>query len=119
SAGSNDVYVVTIDDCLVRVCGDANEPGATDRPVLLTLASANPARNHVALSLTLDRPQPTVAEVFDTLGRRVALAHEGSLGAGTHRLMLDTRGWPPGTYLVRVQAGRDGTTRTARFTLVR
>ncbi|HYE96646.1 MAG TPA: hypothetical protein VD962_10585, partial [Rubricoccaceae bacterium] len=67
SVGSNDVYVVTIDDCRVRVCGDANEPDAEGSSLRLLLASMNPARGDVVLSLTTDRPQPVVAEVFDAL----------------------------------------------------
>ncbi len=42
-------------------------------------------------------------EAFDSLGRRVAVVHDGPLGT---RLSVDVSGWPAGVYIVRaVSAG--------------
>jgi hypothetical protein len=40
-------------------------------------------------------------EVFDALGRRVAILHDGPLAAGAHTLELDAASLPPGHYIVR------------------
>ena len=66
------------------------------------------------------------AAVYDALGRRVAVLHEGALEAGAHRLVLDEQArsaLPGGTYLVRVTVkGETGSARqilSRRLTLVR
>jgi hypothetical protein len=44
-------------------------------------------------------------EVFDLLGRRVALALDQELPAGTHPVSFDASGLPSGTYLYMAQTG--------------
>ncbi|HLA63261.1 MAG TPA: T9SS type A sorting domain-containing protein, partial [Rhodothermales bacterium] len=85
----------------------------------LTLrAEPNPSAGAVALLLTLPTAEAQVrVTVYDSLGREVAVAHEGPLGAGAHRLGLDTGGLAPGVYVARVTAG--GAAATARLTLAR
>ncbi|HYE97160.1 MAG TPA: T9SS type A sorting domain-containing protein, partial [Rubricoccaceae bacterium] len=83
-----------------------NEPGA-DLPAAFALHAPVPNPTSAIASLRFDLPAPVSvrAEVFDVLGRRVAVLHDGALAAGTHPLTLDARALPSGVYLVRVQAG--------------
>jgi hypothetical protein len=96
--------------------GVATEGGP---PVGATALAAfpNPASDAVTLALTLDRPRSLTATVYDVLGRRVALLHEGPLPAGDHRFSFDTSALPAGMYYVRVGGGRVHA--TASVTIIR
>jgi len=72
--------------------------------IALSPTYPNPSRDHATVAVTLQAAQPVLVEVFDALGRRVAVAHDGPLGAGTQTLALPTGGLPAGTYLVRATA---------------
>src|SRR5690606_22455234 len=77
----------------------------------------NSARGAATVTLTLPEAAEVSASVYDVLGRRVAVLHEGPLGAGRHALALGARALPAGVYVVRVAAG--GEVQTAHVTLVR
>jgi WD40 repeat protein len=69
----------------------------------LTGAGPNPFRTATALALTVAEGQAVRAEVFDALGRRVAVLHDGPVEAGVPvRLALDGAALAPGAYVVRV-----------------
>jgi hypothetical protein len=72
-------------------------------------ASPNPFRGTTQLVLTVDTPQRLTAAVFDALGRRVALLHDGPLAAGSYPLTFDAAQLPPGLYVIRVTDGQGGT----------
>ena len=62
--------------------------------------------------------QDVTVAVYDVLGRRVAVLHDGPVAAGeTERLRLTGQGLASGVYLVRVVGERFQTVR--RLTLVR
>jgi hypothetical protein len=42
--------------------------------------------------------------LYDVLGRRVGLLHDGALPAGSHTFRLDGRGLPAGVYVVKALA---------------
>ena len=68
-----------------------------------------------ALVLTSDRARRVTVAVYDALGRRVAVAFEGALGAGESRaLVLNARAWglAPGAYAVRAEGGGATASRT-------
>ncbi len=88
-------------------------PGGT---AMTLRAGANPARETVAVTLALARPQDVAIEAFDLVGRRVALLHAGALSAGTHAFSLDSSALTPGRYLVRA-AGES--TQTVTITILR
>ncbi len=74
----------------------------------------NPARGPVALAVTLPAPAGVTLAVFDALGRRVALLHDGPLASGTTSFTWVGEG-APGLYVARLTtAGR-----TLQQTLVR
>jgi len=67
-------------------------------------AYPNPAvRGRATVEVAVQETQPVRAAVYDMLGRRVAVLHDGPLAAQkTHRLTLETSRWTSGTYFVRV-----------------
>ena len=73
----------------------------------------NPFRGVATLHFTLDRPGDARLEVFDALGRRVAVLVADALAAGPHTATFDAGALPPGLYLARLSA--DGRTSTRRL----
>jgi hypothetical protein len=73
----------------------------------------SPAAGPVRFTLELATSQSVRVEVFDALGRRVAVPHDGPLVAGTHAISLDTSSFPAGVYIVR--ATSEGFTATRRM----
>ena len=84
----------------------------------LSAPTPNPARVQAALRLTLSHDSDHLeAEVFDLLGRRVAVVHEGVLRAGTHVLHIPVAEFSSGVYIVGVTGERLRLTR--KLTVVR
>ena len=85
----------------------AAEPAGSPRAGLdLGAAYPNPFTGTAQFCLSLGTGQRVTAEVFDALGRRVAVLHDGVLPAGAdHELRFDAADLPTGPYVVRVQAG--------------
>lgn len=87
-------------------------------PFRLSAPRPNPFSASTRLELTVDEPADVTVAVFDALGRRVAVLHEGPLRASTYTLRVDAGDLPPGLYLVRATDGR-GATATRSVALVR
>jgi hypothetical protein len=83
----------------------------------LAAAGANPAGSAGQFLLTIDRPQSVTVALYDAMGRRVAVMHDGILPAGRHRITLDGEGLANGAYFVRAVGG-DGSA-VQRITLER
>ena len=65
----------------------------------------NPFNPSTTLTFTLGSPTPVTVEVFDVLGRRVAVLLDGTLlEAGEHRITFDAAGLPAGVYFARMTA---------------
>jgi hypothetical protein len=84
-------------------------PSATYTELLPALPSLqiespypNPFRFTTLIGMTLERTQPVDVAVYDALGRRVGLLHEGLLSSGTHRFSFDALKLPSGIYFIRV-----------------
>lgn len=77
----------------------------------------NPATHVATLSFDLAAPTDVRGEIYDVLGREVAVVSERVWPAGTHTLTVETIQFPVGVYFVRLSAGRAFLTR--RFTVVR
>lgn len=77
------------------------EEGPTAVPALHLAVHPNPVESAGTVRLALTRPAHTTLAVYDVLGRRVALLHDGALVSGSHAFQLDGRDLPADTYLVR------------------
>ena len=64
----------------------------------------NPTLGPTTVVVRLAEPAAVTAEVFDALGRRVAVAEAGPRGAGSQAVDLDLS-VPAGAYVVRITAG--------------
>lgn len=84
------------------------EPGE-NLPAAFTLAPnyPNPFAEATTLRYTLPQAGPVRLEVFDLLGRQVAVVVDGVQPAGVHEVKLDGRNLSNGLYMVRLttQAG--------------
>jgi exonuclease III len=95
------------------------EGGAAASEFALEAPYPNPFTSEAAVSYTLSERATVRLEVFDALGRRVMLLHEGSRGPGRHEATLSGRSLTPGLYLVRLAASDSGGERTATRRVVR
>jgi len=94
------------------------ESDATVTDFRLSSPRPNPFTTLTRLELTVDAPTDLTVAVYDALGRRVALIHEGAVRAGTYSLRVTAADLPAGLYLVRASDGR-GQTATRSVALVR
>ena len=68
----------------------------------LTAPTPNPTTGRSEFTLAVAEAQAVTVAVYDALGRRVALLHEGTMASGAeHRLAFDGSGLPAGVYVVR------------------
>ena len=105
--------VITADFTGVPV--DLNEPedDHEDDEVAARVASEqamvesypNPFNPSTTIRFTLAEAGAVRLEVFDVLGRRVALLVDASLEAGVHEAVFEAGALPSGVYLYRMQAG--------------
>jgi ELWxxDGT repeat protein len=95
----------------------ANEPSTTPQSVRLLAPHPNPAQDHATISFEIAEAGTVRVEVFDVLGRRVALLADGPVAAGEHSLTWKAGTLPSGLYLVRLTSG--DTAETQRLTLAR
>ena len=78
------------------------ENAATADAFELAAPAPNPFADRTAFGLDVEAAQAVRVEVFDVLGRRVAVLHDGMLAAGqTHRFVFEAAGLPGGLYFVR------------------
>lgn len=92
-------------------------PTSVANSFVLSAAYPNPAADRAALVLTLNAAADATVVVYDVLGRRVAVLHEGPLATGTHELAIGGEALPVGVYLVHVESGSDRLTQ--RITVLR
>ncbi|MEO0858659.1 MAG: PA domain-containing protein [Bacteroidota bacterium] len=77
----------------------------------------NPVSTTAQVGFTLPTAEQARVEVYDLLGRRVAVVAEGVRPAGTHTVTLDVTGLPSGVYVVRLAT--PSVALTERVTVVR
>lgn len=96
----------------------AAEAGVPDAPVALSTPTPNPFVDQTTLTVEVGRLQRVRVEVFDVLGRQVALLHDGAVASGVPlRLSLEADGLPSGLYVIR--AIGEAFSATRRATLMR
>jgi len=78
--------------------------GPSPQPAAFQLGEPwpNPFNPVCHVTLVLPASGAVTLEVFDLLGRRVALLQEGLLAAGAHEIPIDGSGWAAGLHLLRV-----------------
>jgi hypothetical protein len=95
--------------------GDAGKTAPTDEvPGTLDLETnyPNPFNPVTTIGYTLPRQADVRLEVFDVLGRRVALLAVGPRSAGRHEVSFDAANLAGGVYLYRLMVGSVTETRT-------
>lgn len=65
----------------------------------------NPFNPQTHINFTIPAAREVSLEVFDVLGRRVAVLVNELLGAGQHSVLFDANDLPNGTYVYRLKAG--------------
>ena len=83
----------------------------------LSRPAPNPATDAATVALQVGTAQAARVEVFDLLGRRALLLHDGPLSVGRHVFQVDAPSLAPGAYVVRAR-GASGTA-TRRLTVTR
>jgi hypothetical protein len=91
--------------------------GEAGSAIRISLSPApNPARASTRISFTLPDPGTVTLTLVDVMGRVVDRLLAGPQEAGSHELHLDTGGYEPGVYYVRLEAGP--TTRMRKLVIV-
>jgi hypothetical protein len=65
----------------------------------------NPFIDRATVSVSVAETGRVRLDVFDLLGRRVAVLNDGTLEAGAHSFSLEADGWASGVYVVRMLTG--------------
>ena len=116
--GSGHAYLVAVTPA-APILPVPSEPDGVAVPEVGSLSAAypNPFRGATRLTLAVPSGQRVEVALYDVLGRRVAVLHDGPLTAGAHQIVVEAQGLPSGVYVVRVE----GETFTAghRVTIVR
>jgi photosystem II stability/assembly factor-like uncharacterized protein len=81
-----------------------------DAAALALAASPNPSRTSAGVTLSLPAASHLTVAVYDVLGRRLRVLHDGPAAAGPLGIRLDTSALAPGTYVLRASAGTDSAT---------
>jgi hypothetical protein len=76
----------------------------------LAAPTPNPAGGVARVGVTVERAQVLVVEVYDALGRRVAVAYDGPAAVGALDVRVDTGALPNGVYVVRATGERGAAT---------
>ena len=100
-AGQRDLFIAKYD--ATRPVAVNTEPVETP-PAFLTISSVypNPFTQRLSLSINNERAQHIRLEVFNMIGQRVALLHDGLLhSSAPHRFVFDAADYASGHYLIR------------------
>ncbi|NNF56639.1 MAG: T9SS type A sorting domain-containing protein [Rhodothermaceae bacterium] len=96
-----------------------SEPGgALPNTFALHAAYPNPFTSQAVVPFEMAEADHMRLAVYDLLGRELAVLVDGWRAAGQYQALLDGRGLPSGTYLVRMTTG-DGFTQSRRVLVLR
>lgn len=97
-----------LDDALIYLYPASQSAPAPLAPVARSINLAqnfpNPFNPETTISFTLDRPEFTHLQVFDTTGRLVETLAEGSFNSGKHEFVFNGTDLPSGIYFARLSA---------------
>lgn len=71
------------------------------------MAYPNPFDQHTTIQLTLSTSAQTTVDIYDSLGRRVAVLFDRAIEGGITELLWDARAHPPGVYYARIHSGEE------------
>jgi hypothetical protein len=66
----------------------------------------NPFNSSTVISFTLPERSNIALDIFDLLGREIAVVFSGSLEAGSHTIRFDGKDIPSGIYFYRLNRGK-------------
>ena len=112
-----DELTVTAGAPLAGPAAQAEDAGEAEGLALALAAYPNPASSQATVAFTLPDAGDVRVEVYDALGRRVAVLAEGARASGRHEAVFDAGRLPAGLYVVRLAAGARSLTQA--LTLVR
>ena len=103
------------------VSGEPTSIVETDLPNSTTLAQnyPNPFNPGTIVPFTLQERNEIRLEVFDMLGRKVAVLADGLYDAGSHEVRFDARDLSSGVYLYRLSIPAEGISITQTMTLLK
>ncbi|MEM1041501.1 MAG: M43 family zinc metalloprotease [Bacteroidota bacterium] len=90
---------------------------AASRATATLGAYPTPFSSRTTVGYTLDAAADVQIDVYDVLGRRVAVLAEGLAEAGAHEAVFEAGDLPSGTYLVRLELGEQ--VQTQQITLMK
>ncbi|MEL6617119.1 MAG: T9SS type A sorting domain-containing protein, partial [Bacteroidota bacterium] len=104
--GASAPFSLTLTDiAFVSAAATSGEaPAAPTEAMEVSPVHPNPTASDAAVTLALAAGADVTVEVVDVLGRVVAVAHDGPLAAGRHRVALPTDGLAAGSYLCRIRS---------------
>ncbi len=115
ASGSTTLLLGTFDGS-GAVSTDAPDPIAVSPSGITLRTFPNPARGSATVEVVSERTERVTVTVYDVLGRRVDVLHEGAVVSG-QALQLRTPDLAPGTYLLRVTSAESSVVRP--FVVVR
>lgn len=92
----------------VYITGTVSAEEETPESFEISAPYPNPFGSKTHLNIRLDEPQVLSIELFDVLGKRIALIADGQHAAGPHSFAIDGSQLAEGVYVLRV-SGQGGT----------
>ena len=83
-----------------------DEAGAVPAAFVLEQNYPNPFNPSTTIHFTVVQSSDVRLQVFDVLGRSVAMLVDGPLVAGRHKVVWEAGSAPSGVYVYRIQTGR-------------
>lgn len=67
----------------------------------------NPFQDRATVPFILSDPEDVEIGLYDLMGRAVSFIQSGTLGSGSHQVVIERGHLVPGVYFLRIRAGRD------------
>ena len=103
--GDPDVFMPDELYILEGLTSTAETAAATEEPFALEQNYPNPTHHQTTIAFSLGEDGPVIVEVFDVLGRQVAIPLDRELTAGEHQVSFDVSSFASGAYIYRMRAG--------------
>jgi hypothetical protein len=111
----DDVHIVNVGGGALTTAGEPGPsgPGTTSGAAWLLPNAPNPLQNATTIRFALPEPMAVTLEVYDLMGRRVAILVNGTaMAAADHEVGLDASALPTGNYLVVLRTASHTEART-------